>query len=58
MWWYDDKESTFQELLQLIKSVNVYHKKIQTVTTDGYKIVNEICPAITKILFSSRKKQM
>ena len=39
--WYDDTGSTFQELLQHIKSASLHHKNIQTLTTEKHKIVDE-----------------
>ena len=56
VWWYT--ESTFYALLQLSKSASVHYQNIQTLSTEGHKIVNEICPPIMKILFSFRKKQI
>ena len=32
-------------------SISVHHKYIQTLTTEGHKILNEICPTIMKIPF-------
>ena len=45
---YNDTRSTFQELLQRIRSVSIHHKNIQTLTTEVFKVVNNICPPIMK----------
>ena len=45
---YKDTSSTFQELLHRNRSVSIDHKNIQTLTTEVFKVVNNICPPIMK----------
>ena len=52
---YNDTGTKLKELLRLSKGVSVHHKNIQILTTDGYKIVNEICPPIMRRSFSFRE---
>ena len=47
-------DSTFQELLQCNKSVNIHHKNIQTLTAEVFKVVNNICPPIMNSLAELR----
>ena len=54
---YNDTRSTFQEFLQRNKSVSIYHNNIQTLPTEVFKIVNNICPAIMKIYFDFRENR-
>ena len=39
---YNDTNSTFHELLQGNISVIIHHKNIQTLTTEVFKVVNNI----------------
>ena len=52
---YSDTSSTIQELLQLSRSVGIHHNNIQTLTTEEFKVVNNICPPIMKTFFDFRK---
>ena len=52
---YDDTSSTFQELLQCNKSVTIHHKNIQTLTTEVFNVVNNICPPIMTTFFDFRE---
>ena len=52
---YNDASSTFQELLQRNRSVSIHHKNIQTLTTEVFKVVNNICPPIMKTFFDFRE---
>ena len=54
---YNDTSSTFQELLQCNKSVTIYHKDIQTLTTEVFKVVNSIGPPIMKTFFDFRENK-
>ena len=45
---YNATSSTFQELLQRNRSFSIDHKNIQTLTTEVFKVVNNICPPIMK----------
>ena len=54
---YNDTSSTFQELLQRNRSVTIHHKNIQTLTTEVFKVVNNICPPIMKTFFDFRENR-
>ena len=54
---YNDISSTFQELLQRNRSVSIHHKNIQTLTTEMFKVVNNICPSIMKKSFDFRENR-
>ena len=43
--------STIQELLKHNRSVSIHHKNIQTLTTEEFKVVNNICPPIMNTFF-------
>ena len=43
---YNDVSSIFQELLERIRIVSIHHENIQTLTTEVFKVVNNICPSI------------
>ena len=45
---YNDTSRTFQEPLQRHRSVSIHHKNIQTLTTEVFKVVNNICPSMMK----------
>ena len=54
---YNDTRSTFQELLQRIRSVSIHHKNIQTLTTEVFKVVNNIGPPIMKKFFDFKENR-
>ena len=54
---YNDTSSTFQELLQRNRSVSIHHKNIQTLTTEVFKVVNNICPPIMKTFFGFKENR-
>ena len=54
---YNDTSSTFQELLHSNRSVSIYHKNIQTLTTEVFKVVNNICLPIMKTYFDFRENR-
>ena len=49
---YNDKVSTFQELLNQDKSVTIHIKNIQILATEIYKVKNGMAPAILNDVFS------
>ena len=49
--------STFQELLHSNRSVSIHHKNIQTLTTEVFKVVNNICLPIMKTYFDFRENR-
>ena len=54
---YNDTSSTFQEFLQRNTSVSIHHKNIQILTTEVFKVVNNICPPIMKTFFDFRENR-
>ena len=52
---YKDISSTFQQLLQRCRSVSIHHNNTQTLTTEVFKVVNNICPLVTKTFFDFEK---
>ena len=54
---YNDTSSTFQELLHSNRSVSIHHKNIQTLTTEVFKVVNNICLPIMKTYFDFRENR-
>ena len=48
---YKDYKSSFPELLSEDKSFTVYHKNVQKLAIEMYKIKNELCPKIMLDLF-------
>ena len=54
---YNDASSIFQELLQRIRIVSVHHENIQTLTTEVFKVVNNICPSIMKTFSDFRENR-
>ena len=53
----NDTSSTFQKLLQRNRSVSIYHKNIQTLTTEMFKVVNNICHPNMKAFFDFRENR-
>ena len=53
----NDTSSTFQKLLQRNRSVSIYHKNIQTLTTEMFKAVNNICHPNMKAFFDFRENR-
>ena len=53
----NDISSTFQELLQRNRSVTIHHNNIETLTTEVFKVVNNICPPIMKTFFDFRENR-
>ena len=54
---YKDTSSIFQELLQLNRSVTIHHNNIQTLTTEVFKVLKNICPPIMKKSFDFRENR-
>ena len=54
---HNDISSTFQELLQRNRSVNIHHKNTQTLTTEVHKAVNNIYHPIMKTFFEFRESR-
>ena len=41
---YDDRQSTFEELLTIDKSVTIHHKNLQVLPTELYKVHHGLVP--------------
>ena len=54
---YNNTSSTFQELLQRNRSVNIHRKNVQILTMEVFKVVNNIYPAIMKTFFDFRENR-
>ena len=48
---YNDKTSTFKELLEKDKSLSIHCRNIQVLATEMYKVVSEMAPAIMNETF-------
>ena len=44
-------------LVQRNRSASIHHKSIQTLTTEVFKVVNNICPPIMKTFFEFRENR-
>ena len=53
---YNDKRSTYEELLGKDNSVLVHHNNIHEIATEMYKVVNGITPEITNGVFKLREE--
>ena len=51
---YNDKKSSFKELLETDKSVPIYIKNLQVLATEMFKVYRNISPPIVRQLFQSR----
>ena len=41
---YDDRQSTFEELLNIDKSVTIHHRNLQVLATELYKVHHRLAP--------------
>ena len=48
---YQDKKSSFETLLKRDKSVSIHIKNMQYLTTEIFKVKNDLCPEIMKEIF-------
>ena len=51
---YNDKQSSYEELLIKDGTVSIHHRNIQTLATEMFKVKNEISPEIICINFTQR----
>ena len=51
---YNDKKSSFKELLETDKSVPIHIKNLQVLATGMFKVYRNISPSIVRQLFQSR----
>ena len=54
---HKDTSSIFQELLQRNRIVSFHHNNIQTLTTEVFKVLRNICPPIMKTFFDFRENR-
>ena len=43
---YDDRQSTYQELLNINKSVTIHHRNLQALATELYKVQHGLAPGL------------
>ena len=53
---YNDKASTFKELLEKDNSVSIHYRNIHTVAIELYKVANGMCPEIMNEIFQLTEK--
>ena len=53
---YDNKQSTFQELLQKDESVFIRNRNLQTSATEMFKITKDLVPDTSSSVFDTRYK--
>ena len=53
---YNDKTSSFEQLLQNDNSVSIHHRNIQTLAIEMYKITNGLLPEIMNEIFQIREE--
>ena len=51
---YNDKSSSFQELLLRDKSVSIHHKNIKSLAIETFKVLQGLCPPISNEVFVQR----
>ena len=51
---YNDKTSSFEQLLENDNSVSIHHKNIQTLAIEMYKVTNGLSPEIMNEIFQIR----
>ena len=51
---YDDRQSTFEELLNIDKSVTIHHKNLQVLATELYKVRHGLAPELMNDIFKKR----
>ena len=48
---YDDRQSTFEELLNINKSVTIHHRNVQVLATELYKVHHGLAPELINDIF-------
>ena len=51
---YDDSLSTFEELLNIDKSVTIHHRNLQVLATELYKVRHRLAPELINDIFKKR----
>ena len=51
---YNDKKSSYENLLEKDNSVSIHHKNIQGLAIEMFKVKNKLCPEITSNIFMER----
>ena len=51
---YDDRQSTFEELLNLDKSLTIHQRNLQVLATDLYKVHHGLAPELMNDIFKNR----
>ena len=51
---YDHRQSIFEELLNIDKSVTINHKNLQVLATELYKVHHRLAPELTNDIFKKR----
>ena len=51
---YDDRQSTFEELLNIDKSVTIHHRNLQVLATELYKVRHRLAPELINDIFKKR----
>ena len=51
---YDDRQSTFEELLNIEKSVTIYYRNLQVLVAELYKVHHVLAPELMNDIFKER----
>ena len=51
---YGDRQSTFEELLNMGKSVTIHHRNLQVLATELYKVHHGLAPELMNDIFKKR----
>ena len=51
---FNDRQSTFEELLNIDKSVTIHHRNLQVLATELYKVRHRLAPELINDIFKKR----